>query len=294
MKKPRKITIVEPAGYCAGVDRAIKIAKATKEQHPNNNVVILGMLVHNLDAINKLSDYGIKTLSNNANNLLDLVDEVPDDAIVILTAHGHGDALERKLNSKNINYVDATCPFVKKALIDMKVFLEKGHDIIYIGKENHPESNAALSLSNKVHLLTLDGNAQKYAKLVNPIIVSQSTFSDIDVKKLNNVIKKNVPSATFYPSICKASISRQMSLLSLDKDTDLIIVVGGKNSNNTITLYNLAKNNFINTKVLLVENKKELMLDDINQFYKIAIVSGASTPLYIVEEIKSFIEQLDN
>ncbi len=294
MKKPRKIIIVEPAGYCRGVDRAIKIAKKTKEKYPNREVIVLGMLVHNLDAIKELDDMGIKTISNKTNNLLDLIDNIRNDSIVILTAHGHSDEVERKLNLLNISFVDATCPFVKKALIDMKEFLNEGRDIIYIGKENHPESNAALSLSNKVHLLTFNGKIDESLKTHNPVVVSQSTFSNRDVTSFQNKIKEKLTNVTIYPSICNASLSRQKSLLSLDKNTDLIIVVGGINSNNTITLYNLAKKNFKNAKILLIENKNDLNINELSLYQNIAIVSGASTPIRIVNEIKLLIEQLND
>lgn len=106
----------------------------------------------------------------------------------------------------------------------------KRYSIIYIGKENHPESDAALSLSKHVHLLTLDGKINdSIKKEKKTIVVSQSTFSSLDVDNLLEKIKHEVKNVNFYPSICNSSLLRQKALLNIDKNTDLILVVGGKN-----------------------------------------------------------------
>ncbi len=290
--KPMNVRIYEPSGYCQGVYRAINIAKKAKNDHPDKKIVVLGMLVHNKDALKEIEDLSIATLYSKEKKLIDLIDEIDDDTIVILTAHGHSQDIEDKLNERHLKYIDATCPFVKKAMNDMNKYLDDGYSLIYIGKENHPESDAALSLSKRVHLLTLDGKIDAdMKKEEKTIVVSQSTFSSLDVNNLLKKIKHEIRNVSFYPSICNSSLLRQKALLNIDKNTDLILVVGGKNSNNTLTLYSLAKKHFANTKVIMLENKDELKSDDISSFKEIAIISGASTPKKVIEDIKTFIEQ---
>ncbi len=293
--KPMNVRIVEPSGYCKGVQRALEIAKKTKLDNPNNNVVVLGMLVHNLDALKEIEDLKIKTLFSKDKNIIDLVDEIEENSIVILTAHGHSKAIEDKLNSRKLKFVDATCPFVKKAMDDMQNYLKDGYSIIYIGKAHHPESDAALSLSKNVHLLTLSSSLSEEMKnSKKTLVVSQSTFSSLEVNTLLEGIKKEIKNVVFYPSICSSSLLRQKALLNIDKNVDLILVIGGKNSNNTITLYSLAKANFTNSKVMMVENKSDLKENDFLNLKNIAIVSGASTPKRIIEEIKDYINELND
>lgn len=288
-----KAVLLEPYGYCVGVERAIKIALDTKGANKNKRIIILGMLVHNEDAINELTKQGIETLYHKDKSLLDLVDEVPSDAIVILTAHGHSENLEKKLISRHIEFIDATCPFVKAAF---KLILEAAnanHDILYIGKKNHPESNAALSISNKVHLVDIE-NPSFEVKDSSPLVINQTTFSQREVNDVASAIKAKYPKADVIPSVCKASTDRQNAILSLDKKVELFYVVGGTNSNNTKTLAKLAKESHPNAKVILIKNKDDINKKDLLGLSYIAIASGASTPKHISEEVKSYIESLFN
>lgn len=286
-----KIEILEPSGYCSGVNRAIELAISARKENPLKRICVLGKLVHNNDALQELSKMNIETLDND----MSVVDSLSDDTIVILTAHGHDKNIENILNKKNIKFIDATCPFVKQALRIITNAINTKKEVIYIGKKNHPEANAALSISNKVHLIDIN---EKFDPSItndkNPLVISQTTFSDLEVNALNNEIKSNIPNATIHNGVCNASTSRQKALLSLPKDVELIYVVGGKNSNNTKTLFNLAKKNFPNAKVLMIENKNEINKKDLIGLNYIAISSGASTPSSIISDIKLYIESLCN
>lgn len=289
------VKVYEPSGYCKGVYRAIDLAKKAKSDYPSKEIIVLGMLVHNNDALQEIRDLNIKTLYSKDKKLIDLIDDIKDDSIVILTAHGHSGEIEEKLRKRNLIYIDATCPFVKKAMNDMKKYLKEGYSIIYIGKENHPESIAALSLSNNVRLLTFSTPiSEEMKEQEKTLVVSQSTFSELEVNDLLINIKNNIQNVEFYQSICNSSLLRQKALLSIDKNVDLIIVIGGKNSNNTFTLYSLAKKHFLNKKVLLIENKNDLNKDDFKNIKEVAIVSGASTPKRIIKEVRQYILNLND
>ena len=148
-----KVTILEPSGYCAGVEHAMKVAIETKDKNPSKSVVVLGMLVHNEDSLKSLEKRGIKTIYDKNCSLEQLVEKINEPSIVILTAHGHSKEVEEKLLKNGHQIVDATCPFVENSFSDIKKSLLKEFYVFYIGVKNHPESTAALSLSEKVLLI---------------------------------------------------------------------------------------------------------------------------------------------
>ena len=289
-----KVILVKPYGYCAGVANAIELAKKVKKEHPTSNVVVLGMLVHNNDALEELSTHGISSLYKKDKSYLELAKELKDDDIVILTAHGHDKKIEDYLNSRGIKFFDATCPFVKITHQKIEDYLKDNHEVIYIGKANHPEAIAALSLSSKIHLYDIN-NGLDYSSVVDksPLVINQTTFSNREIKHIEDEILSKIKSAKVSNSVCNASSLRQEGLLSLPKEVELIYVIGGPLSNNTKTLFNLAKENFHSAKVINIENKNDINKKDLRGLNYVALVSGASTPIYITNEIKDYLESLD-
>ena len=282
-----KVTILEPSGYCSGVERAMKIAIKTKEDNPDKNVVVLGMLVHNEDSIKNLENHGIKTIFDKNCSLEQLVDKISEPSIVILTAHGHAKSVEDKLVNKGHTIVDATCPFVSSSFEEIKKSLKKDLCVFYVGVKNHPEATAALSLSEKV--LFIDYKNPKIPKVdcKSPLVISQTTLSQLEVLKIYMDIEKAYPKAKISKGTCHASTSRQLALGKLGDDVDLIYVVGSTNSNNSRTLFNIATGLYPNKKVLLIQNASQINKKDHKGLSHIAISSGASTPKEVIEEIKA-------
>ncbi len=289
-----KVILTKPYGYCAGVANAINLAYKTKEDNPNRKIVVLGMLIHNEDALKELQKIGIDTLYRKDVDLLDLIDEISDDSIVILTAHGHKKEVENKLNKRGLQFVDTTCPFVNLTFAKISEIIKDKHEVIYIGKANHPEANAALSISDKVHLL--DASNPIVPDLIDqePLIINQTTFSSYEIEKLIQLIKSKYPKSKVFKSVCDASNKRQEALLNLPKEIELIYVVGEKNSNNAKTLFDMAKENYPSSKVIAVQNENDINEKDLLGLNLVAIVSGASTPKTISEAIKIKIESLCN
>lgn len=288
-----KIEILEPFGYCAGVDRAIRIAFDTKKKYPNSKVVVLGMLVHNQDSLNELKKAGIETIYKEGISLNELIKQIEPNAIVILTAHGHAKSLEDELVRQNLTFIDATCPFVTLTFNQIQKAVLEHRDVLYLGKANHPEANAALSISNHVHLIN-PKTPHLEGKYVRPLVISQTTFSTAEIADSIKAIKDDVPDSEVVESICNASTTRQSAILNLSKDVQLIYVVGGKNSNNTKTLFEIAQKSHPNSKVLLIQNKDDINKKDLLGLHYVAISSGASTPKEITLEIKERIVQLLN
>ena len=286
-----KVKILEPFGYCAGVERAIKIALETKKKYPERPVVVLGMLVHNQDALEFLRNTEIETIYDPKKSLLELVDEIPEQAVVILTAHGHSQELEDKLHEKNIFYVDATCPFVTATFDRIKKVIHEERDVLYLGKKNHPEANAALSINHRIYLIEPEQVVlnREYNK---PLLINQTTFSEEEVKEVTSFIIGKVKGVEVEPSVCHASTMRQKALRELPQNYELIYVVGGANSNNTKTLFEIAQNSHPKAKVIRIKNVDDINKKDLNGLSHIAISSGASTPKEITLAIKDYLESL--
>lgn len=282
-----KVTILEPCGYCSGVERAMNLSIETKNKNPDKSVVILGMLVHNQDSLKTLEKHGINTIYKPNCSLEQLIDEIIEPSIVILTAHGHSKIIENKLLEKGHTFVDATCPFVKNSFSEIQKAIDKGTDVFYVGVKNHPEAIAALSISNKVKFVDvkepiIDQNASK-----SPMVISQTTLSKFETELVNKKILGLYPNAKFLNGICNASTKRQESLMNVDKDVELIYIVGGSNSNNSKTLFNLAKSLYPTKIIQLIENDKEINKKDLIGLSHIAIASGASTPKEIILACKN-------
>lgn len=283
-----KVTVLEPCGYCAGVERAINLAIKTKSENKGKDVVVLGMLVHNEDSLKTLENEGIKTIYKPNTSLEELVDLIKKPSIVILTAHGHGQTVEEKLLSKGHTIVDATCPFVTKSMEQIKQAIKNGKEVFYVGIENHPEAIAALSISEKVHFINASncGSIPKI-KVVSPLVISQTTLSEHEVEQIYKAIKISYPKAIFEKGVCHASSDRQHAIISIKEKVDKIYVVGGKNSNNSKTLFNLAKTYHKGASVELIQNADDINKKDLIGLSHIVISSGASTPKKVIEQIKA-------
>ena len=284
-----EIKKVIPSGYCKGVVNAIRLAKDTKAKHPNENVYVLGMLVHNSFVTEELSSLGIITLDDSKKTKSELLDEI-DEGIVIFTAHGISDAIKEKAVNKGLKYVDASCVDVLKTQNIIKDYLKDGYDVIYFGKPNHPEAEAVLSISDHIHLVNNEDTLRKL-NLDNPklFLTNQTTMSYLELKDLFELAKSLYPDIIIQEEICNATSSRQRAIYEL-KDCDLLYVVGDVKSNNTNQLVQIGKNHGIK-KVLLIQNFKDIDDDDLKDVNKIYVTAGASTPPALISEVIEYLSQ---
>ena len=284
-----KIDIIQPSGYCFGVMNAINEAIKIKENYPFNNVYVLGELVHNEDVISFLNNHNIHTLVVN-NNEEEILKNLNTNDILIFSAHGHDEKLDELLKNKKITFFDTTCKNVRKNLDLIKENIDKG--IIYIGKENHAETKAAISISNKVILYDLDKGLD-FSKITfkEPIIINQTTLSFLELNNIHKEILENIPKANIIDEICPVTRIRQENIINLKKDYDLLIIIGSKTSSNTNKLYELALKYHQNKNVLMIGSKKELFKLDLSNYQHVAIFSGTSTPNEIINEVKQYLEE---
>lgn len=286
-----KIQMIEPIGYCFGVKRAIEMAKNARKDYPHDKITILGMLAHNHHVMQELESDNIfcePVIDLNYEDALKKIDE----GIVIFTAHGHHSKLDDIALSKKLKIIDATCPFVTKTFQEILKAFKNHREIIYIGKNNHPESYAALSIAPGIAFYDINNHRlSKYIKSDNPIVFNQTTLSYYELNSTHQEILKKYNHATIHDEICSTSRLRQQGIDNIDKDTSLIYIIGDNLSNNTESLYRIAQEKFPSCDVYKISSCTDITLEQISKKEKVALLSGASTPYRIVQEIFDYLSK---
>ena len=272
------IVIGKTSGFCNGVSNTVKKAE---EAISNEKVYCLGEIVHNERVINDLEKNGMITITN--------IEEVPNNAKVIIRAHGELKSTYERANEKEIEILDLTCGKIKAIRVKISKKLAD-HYIIIIGKKNHPESLGVLSFSGDnssivEEIIDVDNIKDRInSSNMNKIyVVSQTTFNSDKFDEIVSYINENINKEIIIDkTICDATSKRQNETKELSKNVDTMIIVGGKKSSNTKELEIIAKEYCNN--VILVQDK-----NDINSSMiignNIGIMAGASTPNIVVEEI---------
>ncbi len=282
-----KIKKVIPSGYCKGVINAIEIAKKARRDNMDAPIYILGMIVHNSYVTEALNTLDIITLDDKKKNKEELLDEI-DSGIVIFTAHGIAESIKEKATNKGLTIIDASCSDVIKTQDIIKEKIKEGFNVLYIGKKNHPEALAVLSISQNIHLISSIDDIKK-TQIPEPIFVTnQTTMSIFEIRNINEKIKEKWPKAIICEEICNATSMRQKAIMNL-KNCDLLYVVGDPRSNNTNKLKQIALDSGIK-KVRMIETAKEIDENDLD-VENIYITAGASTPTYLTNQV---IECLNN
>ena len=281
-----KVEIIKPIGHCFGVVNAISLAKKVANEYKDKNIFILGLLVHNDDVKKELEELGIVSLDVSKIDPIKRLNDFTIDDVVIFTAHGHDLKYEDILKSNNVTYFDATCDKVKVSF----EYIKNAQECIYIGKENHPECKAALTMNDNCHLYDINSKFD-YSKIKsdNPIVINQTTLSFLELKDIHNDILTNLPNAQIIDEICDATLLRQKAIISIKDEVELIVVIGSKVSSNTKKLFEVAKSYNPAKTVLFVENIQELQGFSLN-YSSAVIASGTSTPLKVINEIKQYLE----
>ena len=283
------INRIEPQGFCGGVKNAIDIAKkAISNDNNKKPIYLLGSLIHNEHVMKSLEDLGLILIDDKNKTRLELLNEI-NSGSVIFSAHGVSNDVYIKAKEKNLNIIDATCPFVKIVHNNIKKYLNDGYDIIYIGTKGHPECEGVLGINNKIKLITNKIDALNYYSDNDKLYLStQTTLSIYDIDEIINILKNKYNNIIIDNKICNATTVRQQAIYN-EKDTDLFIIVGDQKSSNTKKLYNIAKEKF---NSIMINDKNDLDINLIKNLNKISISSGASTPSYLVDEIINYINKI--
>lgn len=285
-----QVTITSPKGYCQGVANAIKITLETKQKYPDKEICVLGMLVHNNDVVNSLRSKGIRFIDYNQEmDKTELIKSINPNSVLIFTAHGHEEELDKLAAMHGLLCIDAVCDRVKASMNLIKNALNDNKDIIYIGKKNHPETNACLSLGNNVFLYEID-KVFDFTKIHKPaFIANQTTLSVNDLKDAHNDIELHCKDAVFSDEICNATRMRQEAVRNISDEADLIYIIGSPMSANTKSLFEIAKATHKYAKVVQIENKKDIDNHDLEDAQCVFISGGASTPASTINDIYEYI-----
>lgn len=283
-----EIIISKYAGFCSGVKRCIDIAE--EEIRKNKKVFALGDLLHNEEEIKRLNSLGLITISS----IEEINEKNNSNSTLIIRTHGIEKNILEILNKKIKNYIDGTCPIVKRNQKIVSQWSNKGYNVVIYGNIQHPEIKALISYINpKVKYFII--NSAKEVENLNfssedkILLIAQTTKETNEYNKIIEKFKKFKNLKISY-SICKETILREEDTKILSQKVDCIIIIGGKNSANTKKLVNIAK--IYNQNVFLVNSDYELKIEELKKYKKIGITSGASTPKWLVEKIVNKIKFL--
>ena len=207
--------------------------------------------------------------------------------IVVFSAHGHAKKYEEILLKNGVKFYDATCPIVNLNLQRIK---DSKDEIIFVGKNGHPETMASLAAKDNVHLYDIN-NEFDYSviKSGTVFVTNQTTLSFIELENIFKDIKKHIPNAKFSDEICNASRVRQEKISSLDSKYDLVLIIGDKTSSNTTKLFDISSKNDSHA-TYFVSNLDEVKKTDLSKYHYCAIFSGTSCPKSLINTIKDYLE----
>src|SRR3989338_724163 len=306
------IKIAKNSGFCFGVKKAIEIAEEVASRSNGQPTYVLGQLVHNEKVIKNLEEKGI--------TFVDSIEEIPENAVTVLRAHGEPGTTYQQLSEKSItkgkNLNDATCPLVTlvhNVAIKLK---NAGYEVIIFGKHDHPES-----IGTSYHLKGKDTFIVEHAEDSDRIIdfinkaeygkyaiISQTTMSVYGYKKLiddtNAKMKsgkfENIPLSmketnakyAFVDTICNPTKQRQSDTEDLAKESDVVIVIGGLNSSNSKELHTKCKE--FGVQSYFIQSQDQLQKEWFAGKEKIGVTAGASTPDYLIDEVVDRIKEITN
>ena len=272
------VTLAKTAGFCFGVDNAVKSAFALSEdpEFAGRRIFTFGPLIHNDALVEKLEERGIRVINSAG-------EAAPGD-VVIIRAHGVPENVITELEAKNVTVKDATCPFVKKIHELVKREHEAGRSIIIVGDGTHPEVIGIKSRggADTVVLSDVPGQPDLIPGGKKYSCVVQTTFNKNKYEKIKVFLKERLDEILFYDTICNATSKRQEEAEFLSKKSDFMVVVGSRKSSNTLKLFEICKDNCPNA--VLVENAAEMEAVNSN-FLEIGVTAGASTPDWLIEEV---------
>ncbi|OIM99554.1 4-hydroxy-3-methylbut-2-enyl diphosphate reductase [Idiomarina sp. MD25a] len=283
-----QILLANPRGFCAGVDRAITIVERALEifEPP---IYVRHEVVHNKYVVNKLRDAGAVFVEE--------LDEVPDDAIVIFSAHGVSQAVRQNAKDRGLKVFDATCPLVTKVHMEVTRASRKGHECVLIGHAGHPEVEGTMGqYANPQGGIYLVESPEDVATLEvkdadNLHYMSQTTLSVDDTADVIDALRVRFPNINGprKDDICYATQNRQDAVRQLAEEAQLMLVVGAKNSSNSNRLRELSEK--MGTPAYLIDDASGIQRDWLNDIDRVAVTAGASAPEVLVREV---IEQLRN
>ncbi|GAB2990288.1 4-hydroxy-3-methylbut-2-enyl diphosphate reductase [Saccharothrix stipae] len=282
----KRVLLAKPRGYCAGVDRAVVTVEKALEQY-GAPVYVRKEIVHN--------KHVVETLSRRGAIFVDETDEVPEGALVVFSAHGVSPAVHEEAASRQLRTIDATCPLVTKVHNEAKRFAREDYDILLIGHEGHEEVEGTYGEAPS-HIQLVD-TAEDVDKVVvrdpsKVVWLSQTTLSVDETMVRVRQLQDRFPDLQEPPSddICYATSNRQTAVKTMAPECDLVLVVGSKNSSNSVRLVEVALQAGARASYL-VDYAREVDPAWLEGVSTVGVTSGASVPDILVMELLEFLAE---
>lgn len=285
-----KIKLANPRGFCAGVDRAIEIVNRALDIF-GPPIYVRHEVVHNKFVVENLKERGAV--------FVDELCEVPDDVIVIFSAHGVSKVVQNEAQERGLKVFDATCPLVTKVHMEVARYSRDGMECVLIGHSGHPEVEGTMgqfdySYGGNIYLVENEADVAKL-DVQNPdklAYVTQTTLSMDDTAKVINALRQYFPKiqGPRKDDICYATQNRQDAVKDLATQCDLVLVVGSPNSSNSNRLRELAER--IGATAYLIDNEDEIQAEWLKNTTSIGLTAGASAPEVLVKKVIDRLQQL--
>ena len=283
MHTVKKLLLATPRGFCAGVTRAVKAVLDTLQIF-GAPVYVKHEIVHNKHVVEDLESKGIITIES--------LGEAPEGVVVVFSAHGSIPEHYREAQKRHIRLIDATCPLVTKVHLEVGRFLKEGYKIVYIGHRGHIEGLGVLgeATSESIPLVETTEDVSKL-EIGNPeklVYLTQTTLSIDDTAVVIKALKKKYPQIIAPPlsDICFATTNRQEAVKALAKASDLVLVLGSKNSSNSTRLMETAR--MEGTEAYLIDDVTEIDSLWLEQKETVGVSAGASAPEKLVQGVVEY------
>ncbi|NLF26727.1 MAG: 4-hydroxy-3-methylbut-2-enyl diphosphate reductase, partial [Clostridiales bacterium] len=262
--------LAKHAGFCFGVRRAVETARRSAP------AVTLGPVIHNPRVVSELEAAGVKSVAS--------PEEIPEGARVVVRSHGVGRETLDALKARNVEILDATCPFVRR-IHEISLSAERnGIALIVVGEERHPEVEGIRGwTSGESYAVATEEAALALPGMESALVVSQTTFIEERFDRITEAIAKRVKHPEIIRTICPATKESQEEAVRLAREVDCMIVVGGRESSNSRKLYELVRE--VLTRSHFIESAEELGGIALDAVDRVGITAGASTPDCIIKEV---------
>lgn len=286
----QKVLLASPRGFCAGVARAVKTVEECLDIF-GAPVYIKHEIVHNKTVVKNLEDRGAITV--------DSAEAIPEYAVVVFSAHGSPPEDFEIARTKNCTVIDATCPLVNKVHLEMHRFLKDGFSVVYIGHKGHPEGIGVIGEAHRHYNTTVpiveslsDIDALSFASNEKLAYLTQTTLSLTETDAIIRALTEKFPDIVAPPGkdICYATTNRQTAVRALAKKSDLVLIVGSKNSSNSTRLAEAARSEDV--PAYLVDGVDNIDPAWFENITTVGISAGASAPESRVQEIAEYFKNL--
>jgi 4-hydroxy-3-methylbut-2-enyl diphosphate reductase len=279
-KTPLMLLIAAPRGFCAGVDRAIRIVELAIEQY-GAPVYVRHEIVHNRYVVDALKEKGAI--------FVETLDDVPDGVPVVFSAHGVPKAVPAKAEERGLDFLDATCPLVSKVHRQAERLVKDGQHILFVGHRGHPEVIGTFGQVPEGTMTLIETVAD--AETVSPPdpdnigFLTQTTLSVDDTRQIIDILRERFPSiaAPRSEDICYATSNRQDAVKAIAANCDAALVIGAPNSSNSLRLVEVAERQ--GTRARLIQRATEIDFDWLDGVATLGITAGASAPEILVREV---------